>query len=101
MSVNGKQQLDEQEALSQTQARVTVNDLFIRWHDIDLINRKDRAEIVRMFNKDVLPVIGALFVEDVRKGHISEVIDKLKLRGVNHLARNHFKADAADVQICR
>jgi integrase len=86
-----KQQLDEHEALTKLNARATVNDLFIRWHDIDLINRKDRAEIVRMFNKDVLPVIGALFVEDVRKGHVAVVIDKLKVRGVNHLARNLLK----------
>ncbi|WP_340123844.1 tyrosine-type recombinase/integrase [Methylobacter svalbardensis] len=88
---NRQQQLDEQEAITKIKARVTVNDLFIRWCDIDLINRKDRAEIVRMFNKDVLPVLGDLFVEDVRKGHIGLVIDKLKIRGVNHLARNLLK----------
>jgi len=86
-----KQQLDEHEALIKLNARVTVNDLFIRWNDIDLINRKDRAEIVRMFNKDVLSVLGDFFVEDVRKGHIGLVIDKLKIRGVNHLARNLLK----------
>ncbi|MGZ8952975.1 MAG: tyrosine-type recombinase/integrase [Methylobacter sp.] len=88
---NRQQQLDEQEAITKIKARVTVNDLFIRWCDIDLINRKDLAEIVRMFNKDVLPVLGDLFVEDVRKGHIGLVIDNLKLRGVNHLARNLLK----------
>jgi hypothetical protein len=86
-----QQQIDEQEALAKINARITVNDLFNRWHDIDLINRKDRAEIVRMFNKDVLPVLGDLFVEDVKKGHIGFVIDKLKMRGVNHLARNLLK----------
>jgi integrase len=86
-----QQQIDEQEALAKINARVTVNNLFNRWHEIDLIDRKDRAEIVRMFNKDVLPVLGDLFVEDVRKGHIGLVIDKLKIRGVNHLARNLLK----------
>ncbi|MDP1771081.1 MAG: tyrosine-type recombinase/integrase [Methylobacter sp.] len=86
-----KQQLDEHEALTKLNTRVTVNDLFTRWHEIDLINRKDRAEIARMFNKDVLPVLGDLFVEDVRKGHIGSVIDNLKIRGVNHLARNLLK----------
>jgi len=84
-------QINEQEALARINARVTVNDLFKRWCDIDLIERKDRAEIIRMFNKDVLPVLGDLFVEDVRKGHIGVVIDKLKMRGVNHLARNLLK----------
>ncbi|MFU8790122.1 MAG: tyrosine-type recombinase/integrase [Methylobacter sp.] len=86
-----KQQLDEQAALVKLAARVTVNNLFIRWNDTDLINRKDRVEIMRMFNKDVLPVIGDLFVEDVCKGHITLVIDKLKQRGVNHMARNILK----------
>jgi integrase len=65
--------------------------LFVRWFDTDLINRKDKAEVLRMFNKDVLPVLGALFVEDVRKGHITQVTDALMVRGVAHLARNILK----------
>jgi len=84
-------QLDEQEALAKIKARVTVRDLFVRWFDTDLINRKDKAEIIRMFEKDVLTGLGGLFVEDVRKGHISLVIDKLKQRRVDHLARNILK----------
>lgn len=44
-----------------------------------------------MFEKDVLPILGELFVEDVRKGHITQVTDLLKQRGVNHLARNILK----------
>lgn len=88
---NRQQQLDEQEALAKLAARVTVHNLFNRWLDIDLINRKDKAEIVRMFNKDVLPDLGSLFVEDVKKGHIALVIDNLKQRGVDHLARNLLK----------
>lgn len=86
-----QQQLDEQEAITKLKARVTVNDLFARWHNIDLIGRKDRDEVARMFNKDVLPDLGELFVEDVRKGHIGLIIDKLKMRGVHHLARNLLK----------
>ena len=86
-----QQQLDEQEAITKLQARSTVNDLFVRWFDTDLINRKDRAEVSRMFNKDVLPVLGGLFVEDVRKGHITQVTDALLVRGVAHLARNILK----------
>ncbi|MCX7067681.1 MAG: Arm DNA-binding domain-containing protein [Methylococcales bacterium] len=86
-----KQQLDEQEALTKLAARVTVRDLFSRWRDTDLINRKDVKEVVRMFEKDVLPILGSLFVEDVRKGHITQVTDLLKQRGVNHLARNILK----------
>jgi integrase len=85
------QQLDEQEALTKLAARVTVRDLFSRWRDTDLINRKDVKEVVRMFEKDVLPILGSLFVEDVRKGHVTQVTDLLKQRGVNHLARNILK----------
>jgi len=86
-----KQQLDEQEALTKLAARVTVRNLFSRWRDTDLINRKDVKEVVRMFEKDVLPILGELFVEDVRKGHITQVTDLLKQRGVNYLARNILK----------
>ncbi len=86
-----QQQLDEQAAITKLQARVTVKDLFVRWFDTDLINRKDRTEVLRMFNKDVLPVLGALFVEDIRKGHITQVTDALMVRGVAHLARNILK----------
>jgi integrase len=85
-----KQQLAEQEALAKQAARATVHDLFYRWHDTDLIKRKDVKEVVRMFEKDVLPLIGHLFVEDVRKGHISLVTDKLLARGVNRMAKMIF-----------
>ena len=60
-------QRDEQEAIAKLQARVTVTNLFDRWRDTDLIKRKDRDEVTRMFNKDVLPILGDLFVDDVRK----------------------------------
>jgi integrase len=86
-----QQQLDEQEALAKLKARVTVRGLFILWRDTDLINRKDVKEISRMFEKDVLPVLGDLFVEDVRKGHISKITNSLKQRNVIHLARNILK----------
>jgi len=84
---NRQQQLEEQENLAKLNARITVNDLFIRWTEIDLINRKDRQEIIRMFNKDVLPVLGDLFVEDVRKGHITQITDALLMRGENRMAK--------------
>jgi integrase len=84
---NRQQQLEEQENLAKLNARITVNDLFIRWTEIDLINRKDRQEIIRMFNKDVLPVLGDLFVEDVRKSHITQITDALLMRGVNRMAK--------------
>ena len=51
-------------------------------------NRKDKGkEIRRIFEKDVLPVIGHLAVADVRKGHITELTNALLLRGVNRMAK--------------
>jgi hypothetical protein len=83
-----QQQIDEQEAITKLKARTTVRDLFVNWCETDLIARKDIKEITRMFEKDVLPDLGDLFVEDVRKGHVSLLVGKLKKRGVNHLARS-------------
>ena len=85
------QQIEEQNALNRLALRITVNDLFTRWFEMDLINRKDKIEIDRMFKKDVLPILGEIFVEEVRKGHVVHVIDLLKQRGVAHLARNILK----------
>lgn len=52
------------------------------------INRKDQgAEARRMISKDVLPFIGDLNIKDVRKGHITEITDRLLQRGVNRMAK--------------
>ena len=76
------------EALS---ARITVADLFERWATVELIRRKDAGkEIRRMFAKDVLPTIGDLAVEDVRKGHVTAVTDTLLARGVTRMAKMIF-----------
>jgi integrase len=85
------QQIEEQNALNRLELRITVNDLFTRWFEMDVINRKDKIEIDRMFKKDVLPILGEIFVEEVRKGHVVQVIDLLKKRGVANLARNILK----------
>lgn len=73
------------------QARITVADLFERWATVELIRRKDGGkEIRRMFQKDVLPTLGPLAVEDVRKGHITAVTDALLARGVTRMAKLIF-----------
>jgi integrase len=72
-------------------ARITVRSLFERWASVDLIRRKDGGkEIRRMFEKDVLPKIGVIAVEDIRKGHITGVTDPLLARGVNRMAKLIF-----------
>ena len=69
-------------------ARKTVKELFEHWADIDLKNRKDGgAEVRRLFEKDVLPKIGQLAVEDVKKGHVTEVVDAQLNRGVTRMAK--------------
>ncbi|WP_236232431.1 site-specific integrase [Pseudomonas tohonis] len=80
-----------EEAKSRQAARKTVQNLFDHWANVDLINRKDGgAEVRRMFEKDVLPYLGKLAVEDVKKGHITEVTDALLARGVNRMAKMIF-----------
>ena len=72
-------------------SRITVSALFVRWAEVDLVRRKDGgAEIRRMFEKDVLPTLGAMVVEDVRKGHITGVTDALLARGVTRMAKLIF-----------
>jgi len=93
--VQRKQRQAEQEAqrkiLEAAQARQTVQDLFDRWAEVDLVRRKDGGkEIRRMFKKDVLPKLGALAVEDVKKGNITSVTDPLLARGVNRMAKVIF-----------
>ncbi len=73
------------------QARINVSDLFERWATVELIRRKDGGkEIRRMFQKDVLPQVGHLAVEDVRKGHITAITDTLLARGVKRMAKLIF-----------
>ncbi|MBS3916997.1 MAG: tyrosine-type recombinase/integrase [Sulfuritalea sp.] len=87
-AAQAKARIAEAEAL---QARITVADLFERWATVELIRRRDGGkEIRRMFRKDVLPIIGALAVEDVRKGHITAVTDALLARGVTRMAKLIF-----------
>lgn len=83
-----KARIEQAEALN---ARITVADLFERWATVELIRRKDSGkETRRMFAKDVLPIIGHLAVEDVRKGHVTAVTDALLARGVTRMAKMIF-----------
>ena len=80
-----------EEAQARRAARKTVQDLFDHWAKVDLINRKDGGdEVRRMFNKDVLPLLGTKPLDEVRKGHITEVTDVLLARGVNRMAKLIF-----------
>lgn len=71
--------------------RITITNLFERWAKTDLIRRKDKgAEARRMMTKDVLPFIGEMAVEDVKKPHITEITDTLLGRGTTRMAKVIF-----------
>jgi len=82
------EQRAEVAALEESLARPTVRALFERWVSIELAKRKEssRAETVRAFNKDVLPLIGEVFAEDAKKQHVMSVLDAILARGANRLA---------------
>ncbi len=74
--------------LQQQVSRLTVQQLFERWLSSELSQRKEtsRAELVRSFNKDVLPVIGQLPAEDVSRAHVMKILDAILARGARRLA---------------
>ena len=75
-------------ALEATSKRMTVNALFNLWHSLQLQDRKDGGkEVKRMFDKDVLPIIGNLAAEDVRKSHIVHITNALLERKVSRMAK--------------
>lgn len=68
-------------------ARLTVNQLFDKWCRIELSTRKDKGtEINRAFNKDVLPVIGLMFAEEINRTHITKILDEILARGSRRMA---------------
>ncbi len=74
------------DTIAQAQKRMTVSNLFDRWEALALTSRKDKgSEIRRMFNKDVLPDLGTMAVEDIKKRHIAAMLDKVRERGVGRM----------------
>lgn len=79
----------ESQAKEAIRNRMTVNDLFLRWHRLELKARKDSgAEILRSFEKDVLPALGNVAVEDVKRSAIAACLDNVVERGAPIIARN-------------
>ncbi|MFC6671827.1 tyrosine-type recombinase/integrase [Marinobacterium aestuariivivens] len=77
----------------QHRGRKTVAELFEHWAAVDLIRRKDAgAEMRRLFNRDILPLIGTIAAEDIRKRHVTEVTDALLSRGVPRMAKVAFSS---------
>jgi len=74
--------------VARQKARISTQELFTKWVKFDLSNRKDSgAEVIRCFNKDVLPAIGALAAEEVTKAHIASITDSCLARGSDRMAK--------------
>jgi integrase len=86
---NEAEQVAQMEAMRAREARLTVTELFERWVRVELSRRKDNgAEICRAFTKDVLPKLGNLAAEDVRRTQIAATLDAVVERGARIVARN-------------
>lgn len=73
-----KQRLQKLAAMN---ARLTVRGLFEQWQLLELGRRADQgSEVQRSFTRDVLPLIGDMAAEDVKKAHIQEILDTIKGR---------------------
>lgn len=69
-------------------SRSTTISLFDSWCEIELTKRRDSGkETIRGFHKDVLPIIGHLSAEDVKKADVMRIIDKVLARGSNRMAK--------------
>ena len=76
----------EQEALDA--ARLTVQQLFDKWFEKEVSEHKDGgAAVKRLFERDVLPIIGALPAVEASKQHVNQVVDAITDRGANRMAR--------------
>ena len=72
-------------------ARKTVSDLFDQWRRVKLRDHKDGGkEVIRIFQKDVLPEIGHLYATNISKAHITQITDKQMERGTKRLANRTF-----------
>ncbi len=78
-------------ALQAQANRETIAGLYARWSELELKTRKDSgAEVKRAFAKDVLPVLGKIYVADLTKADVLKVIDGILGRNSNRMAKIVF-----------
>ena len=72
----------------QTAALNTFESIARRWHSDNLIRWKENhaARVLRYFETDVFPVIGAMSIQEIRVSDIKVVLDGVMARGVNNTA---------------
>ena len=81
----------KREALQAESRRETVRDVFNRWVKVDIAKHVDGgARVRRLFEVEVLPRIGKVFADELRKTHITQVTDALLARGVTRTAKLAF-----------
>ena len=74
-------------------SRMSVNELFEYWVNVDLVRRKDKgAEMRRLFERDILPKIGDLAAQDIRRRHITEITDVFLSRNTPRMAKVAFSS---------
>jgi integrase len=76
-------------AKAQSAARLTVADVFAKWDRLHLRRalKDDGDEVRRYFGKDVLPVLGALPIEDLTRARVAALVDGALERGAPRTAQ--------------
>ncbi|EBH8193403.1 DUF4102 domain-containing protein [Salmonella enterica subsp. enterica serovar Typhimurium str. UK-1] len=65
----------------------TVKTFAKRWlTDIVEKSNRDPRNITRVIEKDIIPIIGKLELEELTTAHIQVVLDRIKQRGSDHVA---------------
>ena len=89
--VNYQQKLDAEAAALAAQSTqqaansFTVSDLFKAW--FATTRRMDGgAELTRSFNRDVLPILGPMKLQDLEEGHIRALLSPISASGTNRKA---------------
>ena len=69
-----KEKADAEAEAKRLNERQTVRALFERWIKLEIVHHKDGgAQVRRIMEKDVLPYLGFMHVEDVKKSHIMPI----------------------------
>lgn len=79
----------QREAAERLKSRMTVNMLFEEWFAAEASRRSDNGhEVRRTFAKDILPAIGDLYADEIRRINVIKILDSVKQRGVEVMTRN-------------
>lgn len=88
--LNKIKELKKKEEIDKTNLnlKISFDNLFEKWHQFELVNRKDGGkDVKRIFEKDVLPVIGHIAVADIRKTDITHILDNVLSRNARRMAK--------------